>query len=120
MSDKTGWEGRDQQLGTRIGTVWTLSQALGQAKGNIYALESLDGYIVSGCGELKRKFWLSTESESKDAGSDTLLVRPEPLLDDEIATDREVALNVPAVSDSGRPSNHHPARAETSRLSSMG
>src|ERR1019366_9468450 len=46
VSDKTGWEGRGQQLGTRIGTVWTLSQALGQAKENIYPLESLDGYIV--------------------------------------------------------------------------
>jgi hypothetical protein len=46
VSDKTRWEGRGQQLGTRIGTVWTLSQALGQAKENKYALESLDGYIV--------------------------------------------------------------------------
>jgi hypothetical protein len=32
MSDKIGWEGRDQQLGTRIGTVWNLSQALGPVK----------------------------------------------------------------------------------------
>jgi hypothetical protein len=49
VSDKTGWEGRDQQLGARIGIVWTLSRALGPAKENIYALESLDGYIVLGC-----------------------------------------------------------------------
>ena len=49
MFDKTGWEGRDQQLGARIGIVWTLSRALGPAKENIYALESLDGYIVLGC-----------------------------------------------------------------------
>ena len=59
MSDQTGWEGRAQQLGTRIATVWTLSQALGQAKENKYALEFLDGYIVCSCWELKRKFRLS-------------------------------------------------------------
>jgi len=35
VSDKTGWEGRGQQLGAHIGTVWTLSQALGQAKKNM-------------------------------------------------------------------------------------
>ena len=62
MSDKTGWEGRGQQLGTRIGTVWTLSQALGQAKENKYALESLDGYKMSGCLELKWKFWFYENS----------------------------------------------------------
>jgi phage/plasmid-associated DNA primase len=61
VSDKTGWEGRGQQLGTRMVTVWTLSQALGQAKENKYGLESLDGYIVSGRAELKRKFWLRGE-----------------------------------------------------------
>ena len=59
MSDKSGWEGRGQQMGTRIGTVWTLSQALGQAKKNKYALEPPKGYIVSGCWQLKRKFWLT-------------------------------------------------------------
>jgi len=64
VSDKIGWEGRDQQFGTRIGTVWNLSQALGPAKENNYALESLDGYIVSGCWELKRKFRLSLISPS--------------------------------------------------------
>jgi hypothetical protein len=32
VSDKTGSEGRGRQLGTRIGTVWTLSPALDQAK----------------------------------------------------------------------------------------
>ena len=55
MPDKTGWEGRDQQLGACIGIVWTLSRALGPAKENIYALESLKGDIVWGCWELKRK-----------------------------------------------------------------
>jgi hypothetical protein len=46
VPDKTGWEGRDQQLGACIGIVWTLSRALGPAKENIYALESLKGDIV--------------------------------------------------------------------------
>jgi hypothetical protein len=55
VSDKTGWEGRHQQWGARIGIVWTLSRALGPAKESIYALEFLKGYIVSGCWELKRK-----------------------------------------------------------------
>ena len=58
MSDKTRWEGRDQQLGARICVVWTLFRALGSAKENICALESIKGYIVSGCWELKRKFRL--------------------------------------------------------------
>ena len=58
MSNKTGWEGCDQQWGARIGTVWTLSRALGSAKENTYALESIKGYIVWGCWELKRKFRL--------------------------------------------------------------
>jgi hypothetical protein len=48
VSDKTGWEGRGQQLGTRIGTVWNLSQALGQAKKDKYALEPPKGYTVLG------------------------------------------------------------------------
>ena len=48
MSDKTGWKGRGQQLGACISIVWILFQALGPAKENIYALESLKGYIVSG------------------------------------------------------------------------
>jgi len=56
VSDKTRWEGRDQQLGARIRIVWTLFRALGSAKENICALESLKGYIVSGCWKLKRKF----------------------------------------------------------------
>jgi hypothetical protein len=42
-------------FGTRIGTVGTLSRALGPAKENIYALESLKGDIVWGCWGLKRK-----------------------------------------------------------------
>src|ERR1019366_4361139 len=48
VSDKTGREGRDQQLGACIGIVWTLSRALGPAKENIYVLESLKRYIVLG------------------------------------------------------------------------
>jgi hypothetical protein len=56
VSNKTGWEGRDQQRGARIGIVWTLSRALGPAANNIYALEFPRGYIVFGCWELKRKF----------------------------------------------------------------
>ena len=67
MSDQTGWEGRAQQLGTRIATVWTLSQALGQAKENKYALESLDGYIVCSCWELKTE--IPVNSLSRDASS---------------------------------------------------
>ena len=45
MSDKTRWEGRDQQLGARIRIVWTLFRALGSAKENICALEFLKGDI---------------------------------------------------------------------------
>ena len=58
MTDKTGWEGRGQQLGTRIGTVWTLSQALDPAKKNKYALEPQNGSNICGCWELRRKFRL--------------------------------------------------------------
>ena len=66
MSDKTAWEGRDQQLGARIGTVWSLSRALGPAKENNYALGSLDGYIVRGCWELKRKFRMTALATGGD------------------------------------------------------
>ena len=66
VSDKTGWEGRHQQLGARIGIVWTLSRALGPAKENNYALESQKGYIVWGCWELKRKFRVDTEFRVHD------------------------------------------------------
>ena len=56
MSDKTGRKGRGQQLrDSRWGTR-DPGRALGPAKENICALESLDGYIVWGCWELKRKF----------------------------------------------------------------
>jgi hypothetical protein len=41
---------------TRDGAHGTLCHALDPAKKNIYALESLNRYIVSGCRELKRKF----------------------------------------------------------------
>jgi hypothetical protein len=60
MSDKTGWEGRDQSRGTQVGAHGALSRALGPAKENNYALESLDGYIVWGYWELKWKFRPST------------------------------------------------------------
>ena len=43
-------------FGTRVGADGTLSRALGPAKEDNYALESLQGYIVWGCWELKRKF----------------------------------------------------------------
>ena len=56
VSAKIGSEGRGQQLGTRVGTAWILSQALGSAKDKKYVLKSLDGCIVSGCWGLKRKF----------------------------------------------------------------
>ena len=69
MSDKTRWEGRDQQLGARIRIVWTLFRALGSAKENICALESLKGYIVSGCWELKRKFRVIEPSAFRDDAS---------------------------------------------------
>ena len=46
MSDKTGWKGRGQQLGARIGIVWVLVPGPGLAKENNHALESLDGYSV--------------------------------------------------------------------------
>jgi hypothetical protein len=46
VSDKTRWEGRGQQLhDSRRGTR-ALCRALGPAKENIYALESLKGDIV--------------------------------------------------------------------------
>ena len=69
MSDKTAWEGRDQQLGARIGTVWSLSRALGPAKENNYALGSLDGYIVRGCWELKRKFRFKVKAKAGSAAT---------------------------------------------------
>ena len=45
--------------GTRSGPDGTVSRALGPAREDICALESLNGYIMSGCWELKRKFRLS-------------------------------------------------------------
>jgi hypothetical protein len=67
VSDKTGWKGRGQQLGACMGIVRTLSQALGQAKENIYPLESLKGHIVSGCWGLKRKFRLTSTGTCKES-----------------------------------------------------
>jgi hypothetical protein len=46
VSDKTGWKGRGQQLRDSNWAHGTLSRALGPAKENKYALESLKGYIV--------------------------------------------------------------------------
>ena len=52
--------------GTRDGAHGTLCRALDPAKKNIYALESLNRYIVSGCRELKRKFRLSTADQIRE------------------------------------------------------
>jgi hypothetical protein len=57
--DKIGWEGRGQQLGAGIGTVWTVSQAAGPAKENKYAMESLDGHTARSGWKPKRKFRLT-------------------------------------------------------------
>jgi hypothetical protein len=59
VSDKTGWEGRDQQLGGSHGHSLDPVPSPGPGKENDYALESLDGYIVWCCWELKRKFRLT-------------------------------------------------------------
>ena len=69
VSAKIGSEGRGQQLGTRVGTAWILSQALGAAKDKKYALKSLDGCIVSGCWELKRKFQIISSLPLHGTGS---------------------------------------------------
>ena len=74
VSDKTRWEGRDQQLGARIRIVWTLFRALGSAKENICALESLKGYIVSGCWEIKRKFRVLCREYHTDHAVQRILV----------------------------------------------
>jgi hypothetical protein len=60
VSDKTGWEGRGQQFGD---SRWARRDRVprpGSAKENNYARESLVGYIVWGCWELKRKFRLTS------------------------------------------------------------
>jgi hypothetical protein len=54
-------------FGTRIGTVGTLSRALGPAKENMNALESQKGNIVWGCWELKRKSQVTTLSPEEHA-----------------------------------------------------
>ena len=46
------------RCGTRIGPDGTVSRARDPARENICVLEFLNGYIVSGCWELKRKFRL--------------------------------------------------------------
>ena len=59
---ETRWRRQDQQSGTRIGIVWTLSRALGPARESIDALESLDRCIVSGYWEPKGKCRLSSKA----------------------------------------------------------
>jgi hypothetical protein len=62
MSDKTGWKGRGQQLRDSHWARRDRVPSPGPAKENNYARESLDGYIGSGCRELKRKFRLTSFS----------------------------------------------------------
>jgi hypothetical protein len=49
--------------GTHDGAHGTLCHALEPAKKNIYAMESLNEYIVSDCGEIKLKFWMKTSTK---------------------------------------------------------
>jgi hypothetical protein len=51
--------------GTRIGPDGTVCRVLGLARENICALEFLEGYIVSGCWELKRKFRIELSQTSQ-------------------------------------------------------
>ena len=62
MSAKTGWEGRSQQFGTRVGTDGTSIQALGPSQSKNSAPESLDW--VYSVGRLEAK----TEIPVKKAG----------------------------------------------------
>jgi hypothetical protein len=57
--------------GTRDGAHGTLCRALDPAKENNYALESLNGYIVLGCWELKRKFRFHSFAASHAADGST-------------------------------------------------
>ena len=57
MSDKTGWKGRGQHCGTRIGPDGTVSGALGPGERKYLCAGVPKGYIVSGW-ELKRNFRL--------------------------------------------------------------
>ena len=63
----TGPDGKAvvSSFGTRVGAHGTLCCALGPAKENNDALESLKGYIVWGRWELKRKFRLNSEFQEK-------------------------------------------------------
>ena len=59
-SDEAGWEGRNLQLGARIGVVWPLSRALDPAKENNYALNHRNNiYCVPLGTNLERKFSLT-------------------------------------------------------------
>jgi hypothetical protein len=74
VSDKTGWEGRDQSRGTQVGAHGALSRALGAAKGNNYALEPLDGYIVQGCSGAKTEIPANSSCQGECAMKTMLLL----------------------------------------------
>jgi len=63
VSDKPDGKAVVSGFGTCVGADGTLSGALGPAKENTYALESLKEYIVSRCWELKRKFRITVLRE---------------------------------------------------------
>src|ERR1017187_6583689 len=65
------------QLGARIGIVWTLFRALGPAKENKHALESLDANTMRGYWELKRKFRLQRLPRTYVLGYDCVALRAE-------------------------------------------
>ena len=67
MSDKSGWEGRSQQFwDSRWGRQGPVPSPWTQPKKNS-ALEPLEGCIVWGCWELKRKFRIHNAPVSNDA-----------------------------------------------------
>jgi hypothetical protein len=78
VSDKTGWEGRDQSRGTQVGAHEALSRALGLAKENNCALEPLDEYIVQGYSGAKTEIPVKTFFVIGDDGSsaDVRIVEP--------------------------------------------
>jgi len=91
VSDKIGWEGRDQQLGTRIGTVWNLSQALGPVKrrylragvpkgaysvGLLGAKTEIPAYTRSGVGEVNMRGLLLSLFISVGVLTSTLQAQP--------------------------------------------
>ena len=56
VSDKIGWRGRGQQFRDSGWSTRDPAPALGPAKENNYALESLNQHTMLGCRNLKRKF----------------------------------------------------------------